>query len=139
MLITGHYWDNKSPKLWNVEEMSNEDFKITVIADITCDINGSVPSTVRSSTIDEPNYGYSPLKGEVDMLRDDAIAVMAVDNLPCELSKDASEDFGSMFIDRVLPLFENDDKNILDNANMCKNGSLRDRYSYLQDYVNSAG
>ena len=35
---------------------------------------------------------------------------MAVDNLPCELPKDASEDFGSNLLERILPLVINEDK-----------------------------
>ena len=60
----------------------------------------------------------------------------AVDNLPCELPKDASEGFGELFVERVLPAFFNDDKDgILYRARMTKDGKLTKRFSYLQDYV----
>mgnify|MGYP007000057930 len=71
-------------------------FKIRIIADITCDIKGSIPSTLCSSTIDEPIYDYNPSEDVVELpLTDEGnITVMAVDNLPCELARDASESFG---------------------------------------------
>ena len=61
---------------------------------------------------------------------------MAVDNLPCELPKDASEGFGEMFLENVIPAFFNDDKDgILGRAKMTENGKLTPLYSYLEDFV----
>jgi hypothetical protein len=67
-----------------------------------------------------------------------AITVMAVDNLPCELPKDASEGFGDMFLENVIPaFFNNDAEGILHRARMTtKEGTLTKRFSYLQAYVN---
>ncbi|MCK5782089.1 MAG: alanine dehydrogenase [Flavobacteriales bacterium] len=136
MIISGHYWDQNAPQLWEVEDMKSEDFKISVIADITCDIEGSIPSTIRPSTIEDPNYGYHPDLGEVECMDDNAIAVMAVDNLPCELAKDASENFGDMFIKNVLPaFFNNDEEGILHGSLMTKDGHLTEKYNYLQDFI----
>jgi len=138
MLITGHYWDQHAPRLWEVDDMKSDTFKLSVIADITCDIEGSVPSTLRPSIITEPNYGYSPEFGEVKCLDDDAIAVMAVDNLPCELAKDASEDFGAMFIKNVIPaLFDGDKDGVLHGAMMTKEGKLTEKYNYLEGFLNA--
>ncbi len=61
---------------------------------------------------------------------------MAVDNLPAELPKDASDGFGEMFLEHVIPAFFDKDKNgILQRARMTQNGQLTARYKYLQDYV----
>jgi len=61
---------------------------------------------------------------------------MAVDNLPCELPKDASTGFGEMFENHVLPAFFDGDKSgILQRSLMTKDGKLTERFSYLQDYV----
>ena len=81
--------------------------------------------------------GYHPEKErEVDFKDPEAIAVMAVDNLPCELPKDASEGFGTMFLEHVIPAFFNQDADgILERARMTKEGKLTPRYAYLQDYV----
>jgi hypothetical protein len=61
---------------------------------------------------------------------------MAVDNLPCELPKDASEGFGTLFLEHVIPAFYNDDKEeVLDRAKMTSDGKLTKRYAYLQAYL----
>ena len=73
---------------------------------------------------------------EVAYTHPGAIVVMSVDNLPCELPKDASEGFGEMFMEHVIPAFFNGDKDgILKRAKMTENGELTERFQYLQDYV----
>ena len=73
-------------------------------------------------------------------LADNHKKVMAVDNLPCELPKDASEGFGEMFMEHVIPAFFNGDKDgILQRAKITENGKLTERFAYLQDYVEGNG
>ena len=107
------------------------------MADISCDVDGPVASTLRASTIADPFYGYDPTtETEVAFNAKNAITVMAVDNLPCELPKDASEGFGDMFLKHVIPSFFNtDDNGILKRAKITENGKLTTRFSYLQNYV----
>ena len=135
--IAGHFYGQGAPAFYTAEEMKSPAFKIKYVADISCDIAGPIASTIRPSTIAEPFYGYSPeTGGEVDFTEKSAVAVMAVDNLPCELPKDASEGFGEMFLKNVLPAFFNGDKEgILERARMTKDGKLTERFRYLQDYV----
>ena len=112
-------------------------FKIQFVADISCDVNGPVASTLRASTIAAPLYGYHPsTEAEVDYKDKEAIVVMAVDNLPCELPKDASEGFGELFLKNVIPaFFNNDEEGVLQRAKMTEKGKLTKRFSYLQAYV----
>ena len=106
IFIAGHYYGKGSPYLFTREDAKSSDFKIRTIADISCDIDGPVASTIRSSTISEPIYGYNPHTESEDAFdKDDVITVMAVDNLPCELPKDASEDFGNSLIQACFSLF----------------------------------
>ena len=64
------------------------------------------------------------------------ITVMAVDNLPCELARDASESFGKELTSNVLPyLIGNDTFGIIARATVAEKGWLSDKYSYLNDYV----
>ncbi len=135
--IAGHFYGDGAPYLFTREDAKSKEFNIKVVADISCDINGPVASTIRSSTIANPIYGYNPItESEVDFMDDSAIAVMAVDNLPCELPDNASRGFGSMFYHGVIPAFFNDDKDgILERAKMTENGKLTPRFAYLQDYV----
>ena len=135
--IAGHFYGDGSPYLFTREDAKHPEFKIQYVADISCDIDGPVASTIRPSTIADPIYGYHPeTESEVDFKDDNAIVVMAVDNLPCELPKDASEGFGEMFLENVIPAFFNNDKDgVLARAKMTENGKLTERFSYLQDYV----
>jgi alanine dehydrogenase len=137
VFIAGHYFDKNAPKLITLKDVRSDNFKIKLIADISCDINGPIVSTIRSSTIKDPIYGFSPnLNSEVDYLDGDSIAVMAVDNLPCELPRDASESFGEMFIKHVLPSFFNNDKDgILKRSQMTSDKKLTGKFSYLSDYI----
>ena len=135
--IAGHFYGDGSPYLFTREDAKSEDFNIKLVADISCDIDGPVASTLRASTIANPIYGYNPTtESEVNFKDEDAIVVMAVDNLPCELPKDASEGFGELFLENVIPAFFNNDKNgVLERAKITDNGKLTPRFSYLQDYV----
>tara|TARA_E500000318_G_scaffold79373_1_gene74332 strand:- start:9895 stop:11100 length:1206 start_codon:yes stop_codon:yes gene_type:complete len=135
--IAGHFYGDGAPYLYTREDVKQPDFNIKVVADISCDIDGPVATTIRPSTIAEPIYGYDPVsEKEVDFKAENAIAVMAVDNLPCELPRDASIGFGEAFSKHVIPSFFNNDKDgVLDRARMTQNGKLTPRYAYLQDYV----
>ncbi|MCF2873343.1 MULTISPECIES: NAD(P)-dependent oxidoreductase [unclassified Tenacibaculum] len=136
--IAGHFYGDGAPYFFTREDAKQADFRIKYVADISCDIDGPVASTIRPSTIADPIYGYDPAtESEIDFNDEKAITVMAVDNLPCELPKDASEGFGDMFLEHVIPAFYNEDKDgILERAKMTtNNGKLTERYLYLQDYV----
>ena len=135
--IAGHFYGQGAPYLFTRDDAKHKDFKIRVVADVSCDIDGPVASTIRPSTIEDPIYGYDPeSETETDFKKDSAIAVMAVDNLPCELPRDASEGFGEAFVKNVIPAFFNDDKDgVLKRAKMTENGKLTERFAYLQDYV----
>ncbi|OXA93949.1 NAD(P)-dependent oxidoreductase [Flavobacterium hercynium] len=135
--FAGHFHAAGAPMILTREMLNASDCKLKIVADISCDVNGPIACTLRSSTIEEPLYGYFPLEDkEVDVFHPAAVVVMAVDNLPCEIPKDASEGFGEMFMEHVVPAFFNGDKDgILQRAKITENGKLTPRFSYLQDYV----
>nr|WP_315142301.1 NAD(P)-dependent oxidoreductase [uncultured Flavobacterium sp.] len=135
--ISGHFHANAAPQILSQKMLQANDCGIKIVADVSCDVNGPIACTLRASTIEEPLYGYLPIENkEVDVFHPAAIVVMAVDNLPCELPKDASEGFGEMFTQHVIPAFFNNDADgILARAKMTENGELTERFSYLQDYV----
>ena len=89
IFIACHYWEPKFPKLFYPNQI-NEFKNLKVIGDITCDINGSIPTTIRSTSIAKPYYSIdiNTMK-EIDLSDNKGIAVMAVDNLPSELPRDA--------------------------------------------------
>lgn len=137
MYIAGHFYATGAPYIFTREDAKSKDFKIRVVADISCDIDGPVASTLRASTIADPVYGYDRLlETEVDFMDPEAIAVMAVDNLPNELPRDASQGFSENFVTYVIPAFFNGDKDgILERGRMTQNGKLTSRYQYLDGYV----
>jgi len=137
MYIAGHFFGDGAPYIFTRDDAKSPDFNIKVVADISCDVDGPVASTIRPSIIAEPIYGYLPMsEQEVYFKNEDAIAVMAVDNLPCELPIDASEGFGTSFAEHVIPAFFNNDKDgILERACMAKEGKLTKRFLYLQKFV----
>ena len=135
--IAGHFFSNGSPYIFTREEAKSPNFNIKVVADISCDIDGPVACTIRPSTIANPIYGYDAFaEKEVSFTQNSAIAVMAVDNLPNELPRDASLGFGKSFTEHVIPSFFNEDENgILGRSRMTKEGKLTKSFSYLQDFV----
>lgn len=137
LYMAGHFYGQGAPFIFTREDAKAKNFNIKVVADISCDIDGPVASTLRASTIEDPIYGYDPTtETEVEYQRETAIAVMAVDNLPAEIPRDASEGFGQAFVDYVIPAFFNGDKDgILERAQMTDGGRLTPRFAYLQDYV----
>ena len=137
LYVACHYWDNRSPFIFTRNDMLHPNWKISVVADVSCDIDGPVACNLRPSTITHPFYGYDPKsQKEVDFLYKNTVGVMAVDNLPCELPKDASLEFGKMFIDHVLePLSGNDPENIIYRASETINGKLTPHFEYLNDYL----
>ena len=139
LFIAGAFWDHRAPVLFHQEDMLQDEFSIKVIADITCDIEGSIPSTKQPSTIAEPVYDYDAQHDRVaDTLYQnlDYVSVMAVDNLPSELPRDASASFGASLLEHVLPsLVGEADQRIIQRATITQGGQLTDDYQYLEDYV----
>lgn len=135
--FAGHFHASGAPMILTKEMLNVSDCKLKVVADISCDVKGPIACTLRSSTIEEPIYGYFPLEDkEVDVFHPAAVVVMAVDNLPCEIPKDASEGFGEQFMEHVIPAFFNNDKDgILKRAKITEKGKLTSRFAYLQEYV----
>jgi alanine dehydrogenase len=135
--MAGHFHGNNAPDILTQDMLKAADCKIKVVADISCDVDGPIACTLKASTIAEPFFGYLPFENkEVPYTHPGSIMVMSVDNLPCELPKDASEGFGEMFMKHVIPAFFNGDKDgILQRAKITENGKLTPRFAYLQDYV----
>lgn len=138
IFINGIFYDKAAPAFFTVEEMTRPEFNIQVIADVTCDIvpDSSVPSTLRASTIEKPVYGFDPHTGtEAEPFHQGVVDVMAIDNLPSEMPRDASRAFGQMFIDKVLPELFLPGSPVIERATIAENGQLTPRYRYLTDYV----
>jgi hypothetical protein len=142
IFISGHFWDNRSPVFFKMDQIKNDDFKIKVIADVSCDIADPIPTTLRSTIISDPFYDINRNDGteKPAFSQKDGISVMAVDNLPCELPRDASVDFGKHLSEEVIPLLVFGDPDlILENATICKMGQLTKPFSYMESFVGANG
>ncbi len=138
ILINGIYWEESMPPLFAVKDTKQSNFAIKVIADITCDVQGSVPITMEATNIYYPTFGWSKSEQkQVAPFGEDTIDIMAVTNLPTELPKNASEEFGSLLLEHILPLVARRDKqSILKRATITTKGKLTKNYEYLTDFVN---
>jgi len=138
LLLNGTFWDLGSEPFFTLEQMNTKNFNIKVIADISCDVHGPIPSTIRTSTIPEPFYDFDPSQGLEAPAFSQAnyITVMAVDNLPNELPREASNSFGRVLIEKIIPnLVYGDENEMIRRATITLNGKLTPRYKYLQDFV----
>ncbi len=139
LMINGIYWDSQAPPFFTKAAMKSDDFSIEVIADVTCDIapEASIPATLKPSTIADPIFGYDAFtESEIHPFQRHSIDMMTIDNLPNELPRDASESFGSQFIESVLDDLLNPSKDgVIERGTMTKDGQLTERFRYLSDYV----
>lgn len=132
-----HFWDPRGPKILPAALLRERGITLQVVADLSCDIGGPIDSTLRASTIADPFFGYDTATGtECPVGQTGGITVMSVDNLPCELPRDASKSFGRDLMDRVLPNLIGDDAGgMIERATIARNGALTERYAYLRDYA----
>ncbi len=135
MFIACHYWEPEFPKIFSTKQI-NEFKNLKIIGDVTCDINGSVPTTIRSTSIEKPYYSINTDSMKEIELGNKGIAVMAVDNLPSELPRDSSEEFGNSIISEILPYLMDKDDGRIERATTASNGKFFSKFSYLNDFIN---
>jgi saccharopine dehydrogenase (NAD+, L-lysine forming) len=140
ILLNGIYWDKSIDRLFELADTSKTNFNISVIADVSCDIDGSVPCTLYATTIANPVYGFDRFTHqEVDpfLPSKNSIDLMTVDNLPNELPRDASKFFGEYLEKFIFADLIADDhtSGILQRATICSAGKLTRYFEYLSDYA----
>ncbi len=139
ILIAAAYWDPRAPRLFEMAAIQSPNFSVSVIADITCDLDGSIPTTRRASTILEPIYDVDRRTAEElpAFGKQNSISVMAIDNLPCELPRESSAEFARQLREWVIPELGKDISPILEKATIAREGDLTLEFMYLSDYVNT--
>ncbi|MEO8232978.1 MAG: hypothetical protein ABI638_11890 [Ignavibacteriota bacterium] len=140
-------WSQQYPRSITKELMKDVYSKhktLLAIGDITCDPNGSIEFS-KETWIDNPVYIYNPNEQSInDGFEGNGIAVMAVTNLPCEFSADASEQFS----ENIFPFLKdiasaNYEDSIHDSglpdeikrAVVMWKGRFTKRYSYMKEYI----
>lgn len=140
LLICAHFWAPEAPVYLSAEDLKNPQLRIKMIGDVTCDIQGSVKSTLRSTTHDEPYFDYNPATGmeETAFSSPDNISVMAVDTCPNALAMDTSAYFGDMLMQHVMPgLLSGNHSEVVRRGTILVNGQLTERFNYLEAFANS--
>ncbi len=140
VFISCHFWAPNEPVYLSEADLRVRELPLKVIGDITCDICGSIKSTLRSSTHKDPFYDYNPVtqKEEKAFSSPHNITVMAVDTLPNALALDTSAFFGEMLTKHV---FEDilsgriNESIVIQRATILEKGRLTDHFSYLKDYA----
>lgn len=139
VLINGVYWTPGSPPLLDAATWNPSDWRLRTIADISCDPGGAIPLNLGPSSMAEPVYGVDPVtKTRLSAFDPRGLDVVAVDNLPSELPRDASEHFGEMLQTWIIPALIRGSDPLIQRACMTEHGRLCDAFHYLNAYVNEA-
>jgi alanine dehydrogenase len=137
VLMNGIYWTKEMPRLFTMNEFLSNEFKITTIADITDDKNGSVPCNLGDSTIENPIYGIDKSTGQmIEAFDKNGVDIMAIGNLPNELPRDASRYFGEQLIKYILEDIRLGGSELIEHATILENGKLTSKFQYLSEYAN---
>ncbi len=140
VLINGIYWDKNIEPLFTWNDLTKDNFRIQVIADITDDRNGSIPCNLGDATIQEPVYGVNRYTRErTAPYEKDAVTMMCVGNLPNELPRDASQFFGDQLMKYVFDELLKKESQMIEKATITHDGRLTDRYAYLEGYAKGTG
>lgn len=149
-LVNCIYWDERYPRLVTKRYLKEafdkkEDFRLRVIGDISCDIEGSIECTVRETQPDNPVYVCNPAEEQVtDGYEGKGVVILAVDNLPCEIPRRASIDF-SHALKPFVPQIAKVDFSVgfdqlalpvsIKKAVILHHGKLTPDYHYIQDFL----
>ncbi len=149
VLINCIYWDKRYPRLVTKQYLKKLFGKgiprLKVIGDISCDVNGSVECTLKSTEIDDPVYIYDPVTEQISMgHHGEGMLVMAVDILPAEIPRDSSDGFADVLVNFVKPIADADFAEHFDDLDLPKpikkalilhNGELTPEYKYLEEFL----
>ena len=138
VLICAHFWGPDAPVYLSEDDLRNPDMRIRMIGDVTCDIKGSIKSTVRPATHDAPYYDYNPVseQDEPAFSSKKNITVMAVDTCPNALALDTSIYFGYMLMKHVFePLLKGEYSDVISRSMILDDGELTPRFDYLYEFA----
>ena len=148
-LVNCIYWEERYPRLVTRRFLrklyaTEENPRLRVIGDISCDIEGSIECTVRETQPDNPVYVCNPMEEQVrDGYEGKGVVILAVDNLPCEIPRRASIDF-SHALKPFVPQIAKADSSVafdqlalpgpIKRALILRHGELTPDFRYIQDF-----
>jgi alpha-aminoadipic semialdehyde synthase len=149
ILLHTAYWDSTYPRLVTkrmINRLSMKDpFRLEFIGDLSCDIEGSIEITHKSTSPSKPTFTYNPARKKfIDGYESEGVTVLAVDNLPAELPRDASDDFSGLIRDYVYQIAAHGIDDITNHmaipgeirhAVVTEGGRLTKNYAYLRNYI----
>ncbi len=149
ILMNCMYWDTKYPRIVTKDALlklyTKGEPRLKVIGDVTCDPDGSIECTHKGTEIEDPVFVYDPLKQKTtNGFGGNGILVMAVDILPSELPRDASEAFSEALLpylksiitaDYTLSFDELKLPGPIKNALILHHGKLTPDYQYIAKYL----
>jgi len=148
IFVNAIYWDQRYPRLLTksfVKENYKKIKRLKVIGDISCDIEGAVEITLKSTNPGNPVFVYNPLTGNIeDGYEGEGVVILAVDNLPCEFPKDSSIFFSKILKDFIPPMVSADYSksfeklslpSAIKKAVILYQGELTPDYKYLKKYI----
>jgi len=147
ILVNASYWDKRYPRLLPEPMLrkvlcAKRNSRLSVIGDLTCDIEGTVEITKTVTTPSRPAFVYDPVSRKTNNdLSSRGIAVMAIDNLPCEFPRESSVEFAEQIRDFVYQIAahgitdvtnHNALPNVVRNAVITQGGRLTQQFNYLK-------
>jgi alpha-aminoadipic semialdehyde synthase len=151
VLVNAIYWEPRYPRLVTKEDLRNlfleKKPRLRIIGDISCDIEGSIEATVRTTDPDNPVFVYEPLTGKViDGWEGNGPVILAVDNLPCELPAQSSDAFGKVLMQWVPDMARANYKGPLEDCHLppplkraliLYQGKFTERYRFMEQFLSS--
>lgn len=150
VLVHGIYWSEAYPRFVTKKYLKNEtilksNLPLRVIGDISCDIKGSIEITHKATKPNMPTYTYFPQDDRYeDGTQRSGITVMAVDNLPCEFSKESSQAFSTALKEFVVSIAQENFAQTLEElkipyplkkALILHNGEFTPEYQYMKEFL----
>lgn len=135
-----HYWEKGMPVLLSNQQLSIAENRLKIIADISCDINGPIASSIKETSINDPYYDYNPQTCGIEpaFSSNKNIHVATVPNLPSMLPFDSTNYFSGILAKNVLPmLIAKNENEMIKNATIIQQGHLTFAFSHLNKFINS--
>ncbi|RZC85852.1 hypothetical protein C5167_026532 [Papaver somniferum] len=132
VIVNCMYWEKRFPRL----TITENGCPLVGVADITCDIGGSIEFVNQTTQIERPFFRYDPVSNSYhEDLEGKGVICLAVDILPTEFAKEYSEHLGDILSEFVGNLASAKDVSELPShlrrACIASGGALTSLYEYI--------